>query len=206
LDDSTFQQLQQQDWHKINNELILHTAYIAKSYSWQSGGTAELAKGSTLKDIVQHVIEKTLNGDRKWDPDKGPLMPWLKDQVNSVVDALYKSATNRREVRLREDESSTDILERGPTQASHLLFADTQVTPEELLLAEEDALLVKQQVDFILDLVSNKPELEDVVLAILDGCEPKPRFIAKQLDVEVKEINNRLKRLCRLAIKEGTYE
>jgi predicted transcriptional regulator len=40
--------------------------------------------------------------------------------------------------------------------------------------------------------------------AILNGCEPKPRYLAAELGVSFEDINNRLKRLRRRAMKGGS--
>lgn len=206
MDGTTFQQLQQQDWGQISQELLLHTIFRTQRYPWQSGGAEELAKGAQPKDIVQHVIEKTLNGDRKWDPNKGPLVPWLKDQVNSVVDALYHSAANKHEARLVSNDDNGNVQGRSQKLTSHLFHTSILATPEEEILIKEDEELSRQQVDRILELVADKSELQDILFAIIEGCQPKPKLLAERLEVDVKEINNRLKRLRRMVRKEGNYE
>ena len=157
-----------------------------KLYRWQSGRHIEFAPGSTPEDVVQRVIEKTLSGERHWDPSKGPLVPWLKDQVKSVIDALATSAPSRREVlaveRDEEDQEEKELAVQPATQ--------------------EKSLLTAERVNALFQAVSDDRDLEEVVEAIMNGCEPTPRHLAAELNVSVQDINNRLKRLRRRALSE----
>ena len=157
-----------------------------KLYRWQSGRHIEFAPGSTPEDVIQRVIEKTLSGERRWDPTKGPLVPWLKDQVKSVIDALATSAPSRREVlaveRDEEDQEEKELAVQPTTQEKKLLTAE--------------------RVNALFQAVSDDRELEEVVEAIMNGCEPTPRHLAAELNVSVQDINNRLKRIRRRALSE----
>ena len=75
--------------------------WLTANYRWRYGNNFELAVGVTVEDIVHEVIEKTMNGTRQWDPDKGELLPWLRDQVKSVMGNLVRSAAHRRGLQLR---------------------------------------------------------------------------------------------------------
>jgi LmbE family N-acetylglucosaminyl deacetylase len=39
------------------------------------------------------------------DPARGPLVPWLKDQVKSVIDALANAAVRRHETQAAEGDN-----------------------------------------------------------------------------------------------------
>jgi uncharacterized protein YdbL (DUF1318 family) len=75
---------------------------------------------------------------------------------------------------------------------------------ETILLENEAAAQMAERVDGLFQAVNDDPELEAVMSAILDGCEPKPRYLAAELGVSVEDINNRLKRLRRRAMKGGS--
>ena len=147
----------------------------------------DLAPGISLADVVQRVIEKTLSGERQWDPTKGPLVPWLKDQIKSVLDALAKSAPHRHETQALAGEDKAERVGIGA--------ASPPPNPEEQLLQAE-------RVNTLFQAVSGEQELEEVLEAVMNGCEPKPRYLAAELGVPVENINNRLKRLRRRVLRE----
>jgi RNA polymerase sigma factor (sigma-70 family) len=164
-----------------------------------------LPDGCELCDIVQHVIEKTINGDRKWDPDKGELLPWLKDQVKSVIDAKAKSTSHRREAYFSEDNEYglTEQEEFAAQQVDPSTNLD-RLTPEEEILDQESdgERREKAQIKYsaLFCAIEGDKELEEVLETVIDGCELKPRYLAKALNVPEENINNRLKRLRRKAI------
>jgi DNA-directed RNA polymerase specialized sigma24 family protein len=155
-----------------------------------------LAAGQSLEDVVQHVIEKTISGERHWDPARGPLLPWLKDQVKGVIDALAKAAVRRHETQAPEEDNLEEFVE-GPG-------ASRSLSPEAILLEKEAAAQMAERADALFQAVNDELELEAVMSAILNGCEPKPRYLAAELGVSVEDINNRLKRLRRRAMKGGS--
>jgi DNA-directed RNA polymerase specialized sigma24 family protein len=203
LDPKTFKLLQEADWGAIGKELLAFAEWRAGNYRWRHGGNLELAEGKTPEDVVQEVIVKTLSGDRRWDPDKGPLVPWLKDQVRSILDALAKSAAHRYEITIpdgEEEEGSSDRIEYRASKIDILATVGSS-GPEELVLEMEAREHKEQEVGALFQAVSGESELEEVLEAIMDGCEPKPQALAAKLGVPVKEINNRVKRLRRRASK-----
>jgi DNA-directed RNA polymerase specialized sigma24 family protein len=156
-----------------------------------------LAAGQSLEDVVQHVIEKTISGERHWDPAKGPLVPWLKDQVKSVIDAIANAAVRRHETQAAEGDNAEEFVEDHPG-------ASRPLSPEAIVLEKEAAAQVAERADALFQAVNDEPELEAVMSAILNGCAPKPRYLAAELGVSVEDINNRLKRLRRRAMKGGS--
>jgi len=184
LDEETLRLLEVADWNVLGRKLLAYATWRASNYWWRRGNGLELAEGITVEDVTQEVIVKALDGIRRWDPNKGELLPWLQAQSNSIIDALAKSAPHRHEVGLLEAETS----------------AVTQLfDPLEFVLDEEAKTQIGQRVNELLRIVETEPELREVLEIILDGGEPKPRHIAVELGVPVKDINNRLKRLRRRA-------
>lgn len=181
----TLRLLQKANWNAIHKDLLAYATWRARSYRWNRGGNLDLAEGYTVEDVVQEVIVKVLSGIRKWDPEKGQLLPWLQAQSRSVIDALAKSAGHRREVNDLEMESLT-IRSQDPL---------------EIILEEEAKTQIHQKVKALLQAVSKEPELCELLQIIVDGCEPWPRYIALELDIPVREVDNRVKRLRRCASK-----
>jgi hypothetical protein len=59
----------------------------------------------------------------------------------------------------------------------------------------------RDRVRSLYQVVENNPELQEVIVVIWGGCEPQPRYIAHELGLSVREVDNRLKRLRRCASK-----
>ncbi len=60
---------------------------------------------------------------------------------------------------------------------------------------------MERRANMIFNAVSGEPELEEVVEAIINGCEPKPRYLAAEIGVPVEDIYNRRKRIRRRVSK-----
>ncbi len=199
-----YERLQAADWGEIGKNLVAFAILFARThYGWWDASSDQLPKGMKFDDIVQQVILKTIDGRRQWDPAKGPLEPWLKDQVKSELDALYKSAAHRRESHSVEVEEGNDGSETLNTRRGHQDARDAPGTPsaEEKAIEREEEEFAAKKVGAIFEQVAGQPDLEDILSAIMDGCEPKPQALADALGVPISEINNRLKRLRRRAIE-----
>jgi len=207
LDQKTFRLLQNQDWKAIGKELVAYAERRAWIYKWRDGGNWGLAAGKTVEDLAQDVIVKTIEGVRKWDPDRGPLRPWLRAQLRSVMNHLYHSWSHYYEVAILEGDEDEELSDRVVYHASKVstLATTGSSSPEEVLLereAEKEAKeRIEQRVNVLFQAVSGEPELEEVFEAIINGCEPKPRHLAAEIDVPVEDIYNRRKRIRRRVSK-----
>lgn len=115
--------------------------------------------------------------------------------MKSVIGVIANAAVSRHETQAPEGDSLEELVE-GPV-------ASRSLSPEGILLEKEVDAQMKERADALSQAVNGEPELKAVVNAIRNGCEPKPRYLAAELGVSVKEINYRLKRLRRRAIKGG---
>lgn len=202
MDNEIWKALQSADWGRIHKELLLFTLYELNQYSWESGSRDQLPKGNMPNDIVQEVILRTIEGKRRWDPAKGPIIPWLKSQVRSLVNALVNSAAHRHEERPPESETrdgeelDSEELLVGKMAEPELLQT---LEPMALLMESERNQIIQQKRDALIE-ATYEPELLVILDAIMDGCEPQPRHLATVLKTDATEINNRLKRLRRRAL------
>lgn len=196
------ERLQAADWATIGKNLVAFAIWFARTnYGWWDPDSDPLPKGMKLDDVVQQVVLKTISGQRRWDPAKGPLEPWLKDQVKSELDALYHSAARRRESHsvdvVEGNDGSEEVPARhkrdDPRQVPHAPSAQEKVEERE----EEE--LAAKKIGALFEQVAGHPELEDILSAIMGGCEPKPQALADALGVPTSEMNNRLKQLRRRA-------
>ena len=155
-------------------------------------------------DVVQSVINKTISGERNWDPAKGELVPWLKDQIKSELDALANSAAHRREQSIQRAEELAE--DRGFSDFDFLGAEGViQEDAEQPLLEEEDLIISAQitaaRLNALFAATDGNEDLEEVYEAIVNGCPQKPKALAKQLNTSVTDINNRLRRMRRRAVK-----
>lgn len=198
-DSEIFRQLQAADWPTLARHLLYFTLVRIRLYSWRYGGTFVLPQGYTAEDIVQEVIVRTISGDRRWDPEKGELLPWLKWQVRSIVDALARSAAHRHEELAPDAATLPGDDPLGTLATNYGAFNSVAASPEALFLDQES---VDRRVGHLFAAVSGEPDLEAVLNAVLDGAGTRPREIAAFLEVPVSDIYNRLKRIRRRVWKD----
>ena len=159
---------------------------LTRNAIWGSEGTPVFPGGWSPEDIAQHVILKTLSGERKYDRNRGELKPWLRYQVLSVLSARTKSPENRYEMELLEEEAIED------RQA---------ITPENALIEKQHQETVSQRISALYEAADNDADLLRVMDTMIDTGEHRPRFLAEKLNTEIKDIYNLLKRLRRLKRK-----
>ena len=76
------------NWDRLWRQCLLYAAYQERKY---------FGLQHHSRDIVQSAIEKTLSGERTWDPQVCDLLHHLKMTISS----LYSSAYGRRQTQLR---------------------------------------------------------------------------------------------------------
>ena len=172
-------------------DLTSYAKWLAGMIRWTDDDTHTLPGGWTPEDIAQHIILKAITGKRKYDPTKGPLGNWLRYQVHSVISHLAGSALHRHEILLLDGETIED---------SRL------VNPENTLIEKQDHEAMSKTIAEIYAAADADPGALSIVEAILDGCQPKPRYLAQELNVHVNDINNRWKRLRRVGRKIKTHD
>lgn len=191
-----YEQLCGQDWAAIGKDLLAHTEWKTAGYYWRKGPKV-LAKGHQAQDIVNLVIKKTFSGARKWDPERGALVPWLKRQIDSEVSTLFKSADHRHERRFVEP----NAIQEDESGAVTTAIPDRNPDPLETMILKEEQERAKKVVADLLGAIDHDHDLVEEVECILEGYGPEPRFLAEQLNTSTNDINNRFKRLFRYARK-----
>jgi hypothetical protein len=185
------------DWGALGKALVAHAILRARRYPRLRGNLWPAGEGP--EDVVSHLIIKYLTGARRRDPAKYPdLLIYLKLQLNSMLDHLARSRPARREACFPTGEDGQQHSDRIELEAQRNP-AWAVPTPESEIEEREIELEARRRIDSLLRGTRDQPELRAVVQAILGGCVPRPRFLAARLGLEVKEINNRLKRLRRFA-------
>jgi len=201
----TVKELLKNDWREIGVRLAGYAAFRARNLAWRTGTSDSLAKGLMPDDIAAQAILSVISGERCWDPDRGPLMPFLRRVVDSLLNHLAESHDNRRVERLRlEHEEALYQQQSGAVDRSRWEGENFQANlalPELGPEPEDESELKIQQ---LFAVAKEKPELLELLHAMIDFDEVRPRCIAFRLGKSVAHVNNCLKRLRRLALKIST--
>src|SRR5262249_36753841 len=154
-------------------------------------------------DVAAQAIVSVIGGERKWDPERGPLLRFLKRVVDSLLNHLAESVETRRTERFSPDDE--------PFGPELITFGDSGAGPWQAISGNFNAAGsaepyrdADRRVQRLLEAATGTPELAEVLNAILDFDEARPRLIALRLGKPVRHINNCLKRLRRMALKIET--
>jgi len=66
-------------------KLAAYAAFRSRNLYWRTGSDVALAKGLMPEDIAARAIVSVIGGERKWEPERGPLLPFLKRVVDSLL-------------------------------------------------------------------------------------------------------------------------
>jgi hypothetical protein len=162
------------DWADIGVRLTGYALWKTRNLAWRLG-RGELTLGArTPDDLAAEAILKVLSGERGWDPRRGALLPYLQ----GVVDSLLSHAA-----------AAPDV--------SRTVYAE----PPAALTAEADP--AEERIERLRAALQR--EQQTALLAVMDAiaanCEPRPQALAAHLGTSVADVNNRLKRLRRLALR-----
>ena len=192
-----FRTLQETDWEAIGKQLAAYATWKAQNFAWRTGDHDDLALGLQGVDIAQIAIEKTLTGEREWNPARGKLLPYLKGVVDSLMSHMAGSLDNSVQARLAKDEEGKELFDRAEFQAVRHndfgLLSSHQRRPG----TNSDG--GSERVAELFAAVEGEDDLVAVLDVVMGSGETKPAEIAVQLGVEVAEVYNRLKRLRRAA-------
>jgi hypothetical protein len=183
----TVRELLKVNWKETGIRLAGYAAFRARNLAWRTGSTEALARGMMPDDIAAQAILAVISGERNWEPDRGPLLPFLKRVVDSMLNHLAESQDN-----CRMEPLSLQTVE-GAVGAG----ADCQIGAESLEAVEA----ADQRIERLFAVAEGKPELIEVLEAIVEFDETRPRFLAVRICKPVSHVNNCFKRLRRLALK-----
>lgn len=169
-------ELDRTDWADVGVRLAAYATWKARNLRWRTGRADTLAGGKTPDDLAADAILKVLGGERAWDPSRGPLLRYLEGVVDSLLSHLAASADNRMQEPWSEaHDRAAAPAASDPAERIDRLRAALQHDQQHALLAVVDAIAAR--------------------------CDAKPQAIAQVLGTSVADINNRLKRLRRYALR-----
>jgi hypothetical protein len=110
------------------------------------------------------------------------LLPFMQGVVDSLMSHLVESLDNR--IQQRWDVTPPPAIDQAATAEGEEGSAEERIGRLRVALV-----------------AGGSRDLLDVVDAITRGCEPKPQALARWLGINLADVNNRLKRLRRVAFK-----
>jgi DNA-directed RNA polymerase specialized sigma24 family protein len=197
-----FQGLMPIELEKMLLDLAGHAAFRARNYWWRSGSQQDLAKGMHLKDVVQEAVARVLQESRRFDADRGALLPYLKGVIDSIISNLANSIDNRSQSRFPEYGSSEpESIDRIRLLALGIdpneWFGDTENQSVEARLSNEE--LSSPQIVALAQAIDDA-ELSALFNAIRE-VGGKPADIAHHLGVSKVKVYDGIRRLRKLALR-----
>jgi hypothetical protein len=188
------------EWCEIVLSLERHALSVSRALRWRTRNPIELPGAETVTSIVSKAIEKLFVGDREWDPDKEPdIRKYLQGVIDSLLNHLAESQDNTL-VTTEPEPGSADHAgwesgsrKRDPA-ADWLVPRDR--SPEAVLLDHERASQEDRALELLVDECYEDPVVMSVLEAMMDGYE-KPAEISKHKGINIKEVNNAIKRMDR---------
>lgn len=168
--------LQETDWADIGIRLTAYAMWKARNYRWRTGQVWALAAGKTPEDVARDAIVKVLDGSRAWAPERGALLPYLQGIVDSLMSHLAASTDNSVLQRWHDGVTESAVAHEGSSEA-------------DLIERLRRALQQQRATDLL------------AVLDVVQQSGAQPRAIAAALHINVQDVNNRLKRLRRAALR-----
>lgn len=195
-------ELLKNDWRETGIRLAGYAAFRARNLAWRTGSHDFLAKGLMPDDIAAQAILSVISDERSWDPDRGPLMPFLRRVVDSLLNHLAESNDNRRVERLLlEHEEALQQKGSAPLADRAAWATAFQANPTRAEFGPEPEDDNELKIQQLFAVAREKPELLELLHAMIDFDEVRPRCIASRIGKSVAHVNNCLKRLRRLALK-----
>jgi hypothetical protein len=151
---------------EIYRQLVRYARVVARLHGWRAGAT--LPEGASPESIAHEVAARVLKGVRNWDEGKEPsLLNALKGMVRSEIGHLY----HKLEKGLVEPINilSADGEERTPDSFPSTKLHPNEPSPEELVLANEQANLERSAMNLVLKEVEGNDDLERVALALCEA-------------------------------------
>jgi len=174
--------LNEQDWSDLIKRLIAYVHFKVNYHKKWLRGSKDLIEGYKPEDIVFESISDIYIGDRNWNKERYSLLiDFLKSVIDSKVSNLITSYSQTHQNVVNNEEE-------------HELFGTISVERDSLDLIISDEFLAE-----VYKSIEGDNELEEIVLLILDDLPN--REIAQELDIEVKDVVNRKKKLKRVLLK-----
>jgi hypothetical protein len=192
-----YKMLEEAEWDRLGKKMLAYTIWRARTHYGITDMYTVLPQGYDLEDIPRYIIVSLFDGTRNWKPERVELETWLLKQIDSVLD-WWLNLRETRDIPYMEKENLDEDTE---IPSSAHIAAEFEVVlraglsgPEETLVAKESS---EEFTNVLFEEISGDSELEELYLAILEGSDPRPRFLANTLSIPETEIYIRKRRLKR---------
>jgi DNA-directed RNA polymerase specialized sigma24 family protein len=182
--------LTEEEWVEIYNRLLLYT-YRKFGYLQN-----QLKAGIDLDGVVHESILALL-ADKRRLPEGLDVFIFLCGVIRSKVDAIKKSAEERRRIIIELNDIDTQIEYPSVLVYNNLPGSNHQASDQQVRYNET--------VHQIRNCIQNDEVLLQYVDELIDSPDNKPNEIARKLNISIRQIQNAQKRLKRLIsrIKEA---
>jgi|GEM_PF-4083009 len=166
--------LENQPWKVLYPKLLRFAIWQARIHGMDEH------KG---KDFAQSAIKRVFDGTRKWDPQRGDLLPYLKDTVKSIASKHLQLAYHKNQE--EHEQNGTNILDS---------VVDSEPSADDIL-----------EIETLQNDLLNLCEDEEEELVMLDLFqEMKRKEIIDDLGLDTQDYDNivrRIRRRVRLYLK-----
>jgi hypothetical protein len=186
-------------------ELILRLGRYALRESnrlrWRTGDSVELPGGETVDSIVSLALEKTLSGERQWNPETHPkLQEYLMDVIDSLLNHLATGRDNSLFAQAPSPDGTVNETNKSTVEQEVEWLTRSEVSPETLLLQQEEEELKDRALELLREECEGDLLLLRIIEVMLQGNE-KAAQIAAAAGLDVTEVYNAMKRLGRKAAR-----
>lgn len=191
--------LESVDWETLGKKMLAHAIWRG-STRYRITPTTIFARGYSIDDVISHIIQSAFEGKRKWSPEEKSLDDWLLSQVDSVMDWWLNLRENKDLVYdTLENTEQSDDHQANLLQSIELETVLKYGPPdlETLIVKNIDEMEARELYNVLYDDTSDEPELQNMILAMMDIDNSKPSEIAEKLGIAAEDIYNRKKRLKR---------
>lgn len=191
--------MQEQDWERIALELLYYCVALFK----QDGKTQTqiIAQGHLIEDIAAKAIGLVISGERRWIPERGELLPFLKlSVVRNLRSNAYKLKENSIVEYLEAHHGASDTDSPAPEKVAERLKSPSA---EEVAIRNEDlSLLLDEFQSAVGDMPSE--EAQGIFDCLTEGIT-KPKDIETLTGVPARRISE-VKRQIKNKLRGANHE
>jgi DNA-directed RNA polymerase specialized sigma24 family protein len=190
-DPTAYKLLREAQWEEIFPKLLLYAERLIRYRVWPG---VFLPGGIQPGDLAQRAVYKVLSGERRWQHEKVTLLRLLMGIIRSDLSNLLQQREAQLTSRLEDYISARKSTNTLRAQTRSTLDGQSSRSQEEFAKEREQ----------LLALYSSDPLAQKCVELIIDHNVFKPRDLARELNINIKEVYNLKKRIQRKLSRHTT--
>jgi len=175
LDQKIREQIEGADWNDIIRKITVYAASLARYVFGIKSNYTTLPMGASIETVVQESVRKLLDGTRDWNPDRVDLLGFLRGAVKSEISHLAG---------LKDTQQTNKCL---ASEEFENFQGDDRLNPEQLLVEKEEAKVICEAYQELINQAENNPEYEAIAVCIMSGVS-KAADIAKETGIEINRV------------------